>query len=113
MLGSFFSLRATVAQSRSTASSAGLNPGPMPARPAACSALRRLPCRLYTCFVGTPAIARSSRRLGLRRNFLAHTRIDLTISSFVMIVLAVGFLGIVLETEKPPALWVAWFEGPL
>jgi hypothetical protein len=38
---------------------------------------------------------------------LAHTRIAFTISSFVMIVLAVGFCwGIALETQKPP-LWVA------
>src|SRR5579864_7405315 len=65
----------------------------MPSSPAARNAFARLPSRLYTCFAGTPAIARSSRRLGLRCSFFAHTRIAFTISSFVMIVLAVSFIG--------------------
>src|SRR5438270_9229008 len=82
----------------------------MPSSPAARNALLRLPSRLYTCFVWTPAIARSSRRLGLRCSFLAHTRIALTISSFVMIVLAVGFCEVGLEREKPPRLgWLIEF----
>src|SRR5260221_13223522 len=87
-VGSFFSLRATLAQSSSSALSAGLNPGPIAGSPASSKALRRPPTRLYTAFSWTPAIRRSSRRFGLRPSFPAHTRTALRIVSLVMIHLA-------------------------
>src|SRR5579864_1363925 len=87
-------------------------PRPNASSPAARSALLRLPSRLYTCFAGAPAIWRSSRRLGLRCSFFAHTRIAFTTSSFVMIVLAVSCFWESLGKQKSHRFgWLV--KGPL
>jgi hypothetical protein len=80
-------LRATRAQSVSSADSVGLMPVPVVwPNPAEISALRMLPKRRLIWCLEIPALICSSSRLGLRCSFLASRRMALRISSVVMAV---------------------------